>query len=143
MTTRTADNLTTAEQRYETNVARLSGRLPALRTPPRRRLLVQLNWGCLAIMTAIAVAAVRVKGAKDAKVGMPVRRVKAARRGMAVAIVTTETTAAPKAPRPASALPTNARPAASGPTVANVGSVAVKAAATRAAIVRWPRAAKS
>ncbi len=56
MTTHTTENLTTAEKRYETNVARLSGRLPALRTPPRRRLLVQLNWGCVAIMTAIAVA---------------------------------------------------------------------------------------
>lgn len=47
---------TTAELRYEKNVARVSLLVPAWRTPARRRLLVRLNWVCLAIMAAIAVA---------------------------------------------------------------------------------------
>ena len=55
-TTRTSDTVTAAERRYEKNVASISDRLPAWRTASRRRLLVRLGWGCLAIMTAIAVA---------------------------------------------------------------------------------------
>lgn len=46
---------TAAELRYEKTVARISDNLPAWRTPARRRLLVRLNWGCLAIMAAVAV----------------------------------------------------------------------------------------
>ena len=52
----TGTALTAAELRYEKNVTNISHSLPGWRTPTRRRLLVRLNWGCLAIMTAIAVA---------------------------------------------------------------------------------------
>lgn len=55
MTTHTNENLTAEESRYEKMVAGISDSLPAWRTPARRRLLVRLNWGCLAIMAAIAV----------------------------------------------------------------------------------------
>ncbi|PAY22089.1 hypothetical protein CEY15_15520 [Dietzia natronolimnaea] len=50
------DTLTAAERRYETTVARLSGSLPTWRTPERRRLLVRLNWACVAVMALIALA---------------------------------------------------------------------------------------
>ena len=42
-------------RRYEKNLARTSGMLASWRTPARRRLLVRLNWACIAIMAVIAV----------------------------------------------------------------------------------------
>lgn len=48
--------LTAAERRYEKQVSRTERSLSSWRTPQRRRLLVRLNWGCIAIMAAIAVA---------------------------------------------------------------------------------------
>jgi hypothetical protein len=56
MSTVTDDTLTAAERRYEKSVARLSTSLRSWRTPERRRLLVRLNWACVAVMAAIAVA---------------------------------------------------------------------------------------
>ena len=47
---------TAAERRYEKQVTRTERSLRSWRTPQRRRLLVRLNWGCIAIMAAIAVA---------------------------------------------------------------------------------------
>lgn len=47
---------TAAERRYEKQVARTENSLRSWRTPRRRRLLVRLNWACIAVMTAIAVA---------------------------------------------------------------------------------------
>lgn len=57
MTTHHPDTgtLTAAEKRYEMTVSRTADSLTSWRTPARRRLLVQLNWTCLAIMAAIAV----------------------------------------------------------------------------------------
>lgn len=55
MTSYDPDNLTTAERRYEKNLARSDGSLQAWRTPERRRLLVRLNWASLAVMAAIAL----------------------------------------------------------------------------------------
>lgn len=52
----TQNELTRAEKTYEKNYARTSQSLAAWRTPARRQLLVRLNWACIAIMTAIAVA---------------------------------------------------------------------------------------
>lgn len=54
-TTRTGETLTAAERRYEKQVARTENSLRSWRTPQRRRLLVRLNWACVAIMAAIAV----------------------------------------------------------------------------------------
>lgn len=50
-----ARTLTGAERRYEKNLARTGGMLRSWRTPARRRLLVRLNWACIAVMAAIAV----------------------------------------------------------------------------------------
>lgn len=55
-TARTGDTLNAAERRYEKNVARTEGSLRSWRTPQRRRLLVRLNWVCVAIMAVIVVA---------------------------------------------------------------------------------------
>lgn len=55
MTTHANENLTAEERRYEKTVARTTASLHSWRTTSRRRLLVRLNWGCLAIMAAIAV----------------------------------------------------------------------------------------
>lgn len=49
-------SLPAAGSRYAKNLARTRGSLPGWRTPARRRLLVRLNWACIAIMAAIAVA---------------------------------------------------------------------------------------
>lgn len=54
-TSTTGDHLTRAEKRFEKNRAQTEKSLPAWRTPARRRLLVRLNWACIAIMAAIAV----------------------------------------------------------------------------------------
>lgn len=51
----TNDTLTKAERRYEKNLEQTETSLPSWHTPARRRLLVQLNWICIAIMAAIAV----------------------------------------------------------------------------------------
>ena len=56
MSTATDHTLTSAERRYEKTVDRLSTSLLSWRTPERRRLLVRLNWACVAVMAAIAVA---------------------------------------------------------------------------------------
>ncbi|MGN0101414.1 MAG: hypothetical protein ACI39C_10785 [Dietzia sp.] len=50
-----AATLSPAELRYEKQLARLEGSLRSWRTPARRRLLVRLNWACIAVMSAIAV----------------------------------------------------------------------------------------
>ncbi|MFN7241884.1 MAG: hypothetical protein ACK4M5_01325, partial [Dietzia cercidiphylli] len=55
MSTATTHTPTAAETRYAKNTAQLSGSLTSWRTPERRRLLVRLNWSCVAIMAAIAV----------------------------------------------------------------------------------------
>lgn len=55
-TPRTGETLTAAERRYEKLLARTEGSLRSWRTPQRRRLLVRLNWVCIVVMTAIAVA---------------------------------------------------------------------------------------
>ena len=55
-TTQGTTTLTRAERKYEQNVTQLAPRLASWRTPARRRLLVLLNWGCIAVMAAIAVA---------------------------------------------------------------------------------------
>ena len=50
------ETLSPAERRYEKQVAKTEGSLRAWRTPARRRLLIRLNWGCIVVMAAIAVA---------------------------------------------------------------------------------------
>ena len=47
---------TAAERRYEKQVTRIENSLRSWRTPGRRRLLIRLNWACILVMTAIAVA---------------------------------------------------------------------------------------
>lgn len=49
-------SLSRAERRYEWIQESSKKSLPSWRTPARRRLLVRLNWACIAIMSAIAVA---------------------------------------------------------------------------------------
>lgn len=56
MNTISTDTPTAAELRYEKNATRMAGHLTAWRTPERRRLLVRMNWGCVAIMAVITVA---------------------------------------------------------------------------------------
>lgn len=56
MSTPHTDTLTAAEKRFEKNQTRTEGSLRSWRTPERRQLLIRLNWACIAIMTAIAVA---------------------------------------------------------------------------------------
>lgn len=55
MTTHTTATLTRAEKRFEKMQAQTERSLPSWRTPARRRLLVRLNWSCIAIMAVIAV----------------------------------------------------------------------------------------
>jgi len=55
MTTFPDETLTPAEKRFEKNQARTATSLTSWRTPARRRLLVRLNWACIAVMAAIAV----------------------------------------------------------------------------------------